>query len=493
MKKIIFIVSLVLLEVLLPIRVYAGDSDSYVDWNLDRSIFAHQYKNNNDRVTNLAMMTVNGVIAYCIEPGISASKGAYYSSTTNISDTKLTGVDTKRLSLIGYYGYGYKGHDAKEYYMAAQELIWRLRGIPDVWWSDSKSGGNIINIDYYKNEILKLVDRYEVAPKFNLKSKYIVGDELLLEDFNNVISGYELIGNNDVSIIGNNLKIGIKEKDNSFTLRRKQNGKITKFYYKSGFQTLGSFEFPFSYEKSYTTDYTYGRIIVDKKDYDTKNKDVLSKNATLEGAEYGLYDFKNNLIASKKTDREGKIIFDKLPKGNYSVKEINSSKGYTIDDSVLRTFLDSSTLEVTYTSYEKIIKNKIVIIKNLDDEENKNCIKEKDIKFGIYDEDGNLIKEEKTNEDGEIIIELPYGKYIIKQLSTPYGVDMVKDTEITVEEDGKTQNIVLINHKIKKPPEKNPPENEISELPNTGDNNLLYSILLLSFSIIGIIYEKKCV
>lgn len=491
MKKVVFVLGLVLLAVLLPIKVCAGSDDSYVDWNLDRGVFAHQYRNNEDHITNLAMITTNGITSYCIEPGVLAGKASYYSSTTNIYDTKLRDVDTKRLSLIGYYGYGYEGHNVKEYYMAAQELIWRLMGVSNVWWTDAKSGGNIINIDYYKNEILRLVDRYEVTPKINLKSIYMVGDKLSLEDSNNVIGEYELVGNSDANIVGNKLNISIKEKDNSFILRRKQNGKTTKFYYKDGYQTIGSFEFPYSYEKKYTTSYTYGKIIVDKKDYDTKSKVTSSKYATLEGAEYGLYDSTDKLIEKKKTDKDGKIVFDKLPKGNYSIREIKPSKGYSISETITYTFVGSGTLEVTVTSYEKIIKNKIVIIKNLDDEENKTCTKEKDIKFGIYDEDGNLIKEEKTNEDGEIIIDLPYGKYIIKQLSTPDGVDMVKDTEITVEEDGKTQNIVLINHKIKKPPEENPPENEIPELPNTGDNNLLYSILLLSFSIIGIIYEKK--
>ena len=60
---------------LLPfIKVKALSNDSYVDWNLDRSIFAHQYRNGSDHITNLAMITVNGVYGYCIEPGILADK-----------------------------------------------------------------------------------------------------------------------------------------------------------------------------------------------------------------------------------------------------------------------------------------------------------------------------------------------------------------------------------------------------------------------------------
>ena len=195
---------------LLPfIKVKALSNDSYVDWNLDRSIFAHQYRNGSDHITNLAMITVNGVYGYCIEPGILADKASYYSSTTSINDTPLSGIDTRRLSLIGYYGYGYEGHNTKEYYMATQELIWRHMGVENVWWTDKKVGGNIINIDSYKNEILRLVNLYDVTPSFNFKEEYMVGDEIILPDNNKVLNGYDVFQNQNVTKDGNNIKIKV--------------------------------------------------------------------------------------------------------------------------------------------------------------------------------------------------------------------------------------------------------------------------------------------
>ena len=101
MKKRVLFVLLTIVLILPFIKVKAGSMDSYVDWTLDRSVFAHQYRNGSDHITNLAMMTTNGVTAYCIEPGITADKASYYSSTTNIYDTKLVNVNTKKLSLIG--------------------------------------------------------------------------------------------------------------------------------------------------------------------------------------------------------------------------------------------------------------------------------------------------------------------------------------------------------------------------------------------------------
>lgn len=484
-NKFTILLSVLLVMLLLPfINVKAASTDSYIDWNLDRTVFAHQYRNGSDHITNLAMITANGIVAYCIEPGVVADKGSYYSSTTNIGDTKLNGVNTKKLSLIGYYGYGYKGHEAKEYYMAAQELIWREMGVENVWWTDSKEGGNILNINSYKDKIINLINRYEVNPLFDFKDKYIVGDEVTLEDKNNVLNGYEVSGNNYVTINENKIQIKVKEGDNSFVLKRKQNGKFTKFYYKDGYQTIGSFEFPYDYEKNYDINYTYGKIIVNKLDADTKSKVPLSKYASLEKATYGLYDFNDNLIMSSKTDKDGNAVFDKLPKGNYIVKELIPSKGYTVSKTIIKTFLSTNQLTITTTSYEDIIKNKIVITKVLDDEDNKICIPEEGILFHVYDSFDNLVAEAITDENGKITLDLPYGRYILKQISTLEGIDKVKDRVIEVTEDGINQDIVLVNHKLKE-------DTPIKTLPNTGNNNILYIILLMSLSIIGVIYEKK--
>lgn len=494
MKKILIYVVFLLVVILLPSKVYAGDMDSYIDWNLDRSIFAHKYKDGKEQVNNLAMMTANGKTAYCIEPGVMADKASYYSSTTNINDTNLSWANTKRLSLIGYYGYGYPGHEAKEYYMAAQELIWREMGADDVWWSDAKIGGNIINIDFYKEEILKLANNYETAPSFNLKKEYMVGDEFKVNDNNNVLGGYEVVGNDLVIINGNSLNIKVKENDNGFILRRKQNGKTTMFYYKEGYQTIGTFEFPYDYERSYNINHFYGKIIVDKMDYDTKSKELSSKEATLSGAEYGLYDKDDNLIISKKTDSNGKIIFDNLTLGNYTIKEIVPSKGYTLDKIISKIFVGTEIPEVVIKSYEKIIKNIINITKVLDDTENNICFPEEGILFGVYDLDGKLVTSAKTDENGNITLKLTYGKYVLKQESTQNGVDMVKDRVIEITTDGIIQNIALVNHKLPDPilPIIEPPIN-IDSLPNTGKKDILNITLLISLCLIGLIYEKKTV
>ncbi len=459
---------------------------AYVDWELDKGVFAHQVRGGADHVTNLALMSADGVPAYCIEPGVLADKASMYDTVFDIGQTQLGNIDVKRLSLIGYYGYGYPGHDKKEYYMAAQELIWRERGVQDVWWSDAKSGGNVINVDEYKDDILRLVNAYETAPKFSFKDKYIVGDEVKLQDENGVLGGYYVSSSNDnVKIEDNSIIINVKESDNSFTLSRNKNGKFPKFYYKTGYQTIASFEYAYDFEKNYKVTPVTGKIIIDKLDSESKSKKSASPLASLKGAKYGIYDASDKLISEKETDDDGRIVFDGLPKGNYSVRELNSSKGYVVSKTIHRTYLSSSRLEAVIKSYEDVIKNKIILTKVLEDTEKGMSVPEPNIIFHVHDENGVFYKEVITDENGVAEFELPYGNYVVKQVTAPTGIDKVKDVYISVKTADKVQKLVLVNKPIK---EKRP-----RILPKTGKSNEVGFIMMSAFVLFGFINVKKSI
>ena len=486
-KKIIAILIVAIL--IIPFNVKAGNMDSYVDWYLDKTVFAHQYKNGEDHITNLAWMTVDSETAYCIEPGILADKESYYSSTNNIYDTNLGGIDTKRLSLIGYYGYGYKDHSSRSYYMATQELIWRFMGVENVWWTDQREGGNTFNIENEKNEIMRLVNNHEVAPSFNIKDNYIVGDRISLNDNNNLLSEYEL-SNGDINIDQNTISLDIKEGNNTFTLRRKRNGRQPAYYYKSGYQTIGVFKGVYDFEKTYTINGTYGKVTVEKYDNDTKTKESVSKYASLEGASYNLYDSNYNVIKTLSTNENGSLIFDGLSKGTYYVQEVEASKGYTVSSKMHEIVLDTDNINVVINSYEDIIKNKILLIKVLDDINNGLCIPEEGIWFSVYDVDNNFITKGVTDDKGNLTFELNYGKYIIKQDNAPNNIDKVDDITINVSQDGITQNFALVNHPINEKTYKvfSTKKRNIS-LPKTGKHSILYILILLISSIVY--YEKK--
>ena len=118
---------------------------------------------------------------------------------------------------------------------------------------------------------------------------------------------------------------------------------------------------------------------------------------------------------------------------------------------------------------KEILKN---IKLNKIDSKNKELIKEKFV-FGIYEDEecNNLIKEVKSNKnDGYVIFEeLRYGKYYIKELKAPAGYELSnKVVSIEINDNGvfadgnlieENDSIYNINF-----------ENDIIEVPNTGDN-----------------------
>ncbi len=484
MKNKLFCIIISLVFLLLPLKIMAADNDTFIDWELDRNVFVHQERNGEDYVTNLAIITANGVIAYCIEPGVLADKASYYNSTLDVSQTPLGSIDTKYISLVGYYGYKYPSHDDKRYYMAAQELIWEHMGVDNVWFSDAKYGGNVIDVSREKKVILNLVNNYETPPKFNFKDDYIVGDEIELDDANNVLKDYDVTNPNTlVEKENNTIKIKVNEGDNTFTLSRKNGDSKIRFYYKSGYQTIGSFEAGYNYSSDYLVRGDYGKIIVDKIDKDTNSKTPSSSYASLKGAVYAVYDASGKLLQTKETNEDGMIVFDRLPKGNYSIKEIKASEGYTVSKTISRTFLASSQMSITITFDEKIIENKIIITKVLEISDG-SYAPEQNITFGVFDDKENLIGTYQTNEEGKIEIVLPYGKYVIKQMDTMPGVDKVKDTLITVDTDGLLNEITLVNHKL--------PEPTVPKLPKTGKSSFIIFVAILNvLSMIGLFYEKK--
>lgn len=497
MKKWVLFVLLTIM-LILPLNVKAGNLDSYVSWTLDMGVVAHQIRNGSDHMTNLALMKVNEKTAYCIQPGVEGDNNTWYSSTTNINDTPLAGMDTKRLSLIGYYGYGYKDHNSKEYYMATQELIWRLRGVEDVYWTDKKYNGNILNVEKEKEEILMLVNNHEVAPAFDFNNKYMIGDTITIKDNKKVLEGYEVYdSNSNVKISGNELIIEIA-KDTKFKLRRKKNGASPIYYYKNGYQTIGTFEYAYDFEKEYSLSSSYGRFIVDKYDYYTKSKTPVVNKASLKAAVYGLYDNSGNLLFTKETDESGKAVFDNLKKGIYKVREITPSKGYQLSGTSYSSYIASNRFEALFNDYEKIIENEIIITKFFRND-NDDLIPEEDVAFEIYNSEGLLYNKYKTNKDGIIKISLPYGTYTLCQITTKEGYDMVEDKIINVLNNKDKQEITLVNEKLPEKVEEEKPvikehieeKEDIQELPNTGKNMIFIPFLLLHIIVMLVIKNEK--
>ena len=123
------------------------------------------------------------------------------------------------------------------------------------------------------------------------------------------------------------------------------------------------------------------------------------------------------------------------------------------------------------------IKSKVIIYKV--DESNNSL---NGVHINIYDENDKIIYKGVTDKDGNIEVELSYGKYYYKEISTIDGY-IINDEKVyfNITNDNETLEFNFVN--IKK---------EI-EVPNTGANkqNFLLPNLLIILGILLNIYGKK--
>ena len=80
-----------------------------------------------------------------------------------------------------------------------------------------------------------------------------------------------------------------------------------------------------------------------------KKVDSATKKS-LRGAEFGLYDSKDKLLMTGKTDKDGLLVFSKLSPGKYSIKELKAPEGYVMSGKVISVEVTS-----TYVNQEAFV------------------------------------------------------------------------------------------------------------------------------------------
>lgn len=287
------------------------------------------------------------------------------------------------------------------------------------------------------------------------------------------------------------------EKDCIFEVRDKNNNVVgTIKTYKNG---VGTIKLPFGkytvYQIKGTDNYSFitpyeieitkeqEEIEIDLKNIKyskliIKKIDSITKEA-LPGAKFELYNEKDILIYSGITDENGLLTIENLKIGKYYIKEVESPKYYVNDENKIYFNVDDNGLVI-----EKEIENnkglgKLKIIKK--DKENNTYLK--NVKFNIYEfNTDKLLYEGITNEDGNIILELPYGKYFLIEVESLEGYKNNSNKTIFEITDETELEITIYNEKE----ERNP---------DTKDNILGYFVLTLisifSITTIFISVNKK--
>lgn len=205
-------------------------------------------------------------------------------------------------------------------------------------------------------------------------------------------------------------------------------------------------------------------INLKKEDKETGNN--AQGDATLEGAQYQLiasediynkaktkkFYSKGDVVATRVTDEKGNMKdITGLPLGHYQLKEITASEGYLVDKNIydIHCVYEGQTVEVvtrSVKSLETVKKQAFQIIKvSVEGSDESELLEGAEFTVKLKSEVDKVGWEKAktydiltTDKKGYAkSIELPYGKWLVKETKIPDNVAPIQDFIVTVNEDSR--------------------------------------------------------
>lgn len=173
--------------------------------------------------------------------------------------------------------------------------------------------------------------------------------------------------------------------------------------------------------------------------------------SAIEGAEFKLYkdtdrEFKNPLDTAT-SDVKGRVQFNNVDYGSYTIKETKAPKGYIISDKEI--FVDVAEYGKTYELGN--IKNDrikaVIVIKKLDQQGRAL----QGAEFTLYDSKGKAVKTSISGADGIVLFkDVIYGNYKVRETKAPKEYIASQDKiEVFVDKNGATYAYEFKNSKIR--------------------------------------------
>jgi hypothetical protein len=425
-------------------KFYEGE---YIDGIYTKSIYIKNYSTHFQKA-RFFRRTSDNKEAYCIEPFAFFDQNESYESSVNPSN--ISPEMWKRMSLIAYYGYGYKNHTDSKWYAITQLLIWKTSNINgEFFFTDTLNGNRVELFQDEINEINNLVENHLKMPSVAGKTYNIKKGTNYIYDDNNVISNF-VNTDNLLSIEDNKIDTSnLSEGSYTFSFKRSNNNSNDPvlFYYSPNSQnimTSGHIDDDSFYVNINVYD---TEININKIDKDT-GSNVSSGTAKLCDAKFNLYDENSNLIQEVSLDENCSAKIKGLDLGKYYIKESKPGEGYEIDNTVYDVIIDLDNTKINLQISNKVISKEIIIHKEYGTDDNSNP--EKDAIFDIYSKDNKYIDTIVTNDKGIARITLPYGEYEFRQVTTKDGYMPVDNFSIKVDNTN-TDEIDKMDYIIKVP------------------------------------------
>lgn len=377
-------------------------------------------------------------IAYCLEPFVYFDENTTY--TPSVDHTTLSEYQKETISLLAYYGYGYKTHTEPKWYALTQMMIWEIaEPSAKYYFSTTKNGPAEELFQEERDEIKELIKNYKTDTSLHNKTYTIVENTIFQQtDMNRVAEHYT---SSDPLITINKIMRLIESKKlpkgtYNFTIERKTNtyNKPVLFYQSAtGQDVIDVGDVPVKTNK-FTVNAIETSVKIKKIDKDTKTNNPQGK-ANLNNSTFKLYTKENVFIKDISLKEDATAEIKNLPFGDYYIIETKPGTGYQLNTNKHNFTISAAYPNTTVKIENKIIEGKLKIYKEYGNENN--FSPESNVSFNIYDENKRLIKTITTNEDGYAEITLPYGNYYIEQLTTTEGYQKIEPEfiEITNTED----------------------------------------------------------
>lgn len=143
----------------------------------------------------------------------------------------------------------------------------------------------------------------------------------------------------------------------------------------------------------------------------------------LPGALIEVYDESRKLIYREYTNENGEIPDIPVVPGNYTFKETYAPEGYALNVAI-KDFTVTKDGKVLGDTVIKDEVNRVILMKTKENGEPlPGCV------FGLFNAKGAKIMEATSDKTGLVEFKkIPYGKYVIKEISAPYGYHPSKNT-----------------------------------------------------------------
>lgn len=261
-------------------------------------------------------------------------------------------------------------------------------------------------------------------------------------------------------------------------------------YYIKEIETLDNYvldenkyEFELVYKDQYTPVIVYSKAILNmlKTGKLEFTKTDFSESKTLPNTTIEIYNEKDELVFSGKTDKEGRIVIDRLPQGKYYIVEKEAPEGYKLN---------------TEKMYFEVKENGDVIKATMKDEDITGTLEFTKVDFStdeplpntlieIYNaETDELIFSGRTDDKGMIVIDkIKYGKYYILEKEAPEGYQLnTEKMYFEITEDGEVIKSVM-------------KDEQIVEVPNTDKTDtkelIVGGVILILVGAGAIFYGSK--